>query len=42
MLDDLVWHCHQPQRLTPMADLPARLLATALAQTLRLPREAIA
>ena len=38
MDDDLIGRCHQPQRLTGMADLPTRFLAAALAQTLRLTR----
>ncbi len=38
LLHHLVGRRHQPQRLAPMADLPARLPAALLAQTLGLAR----
>jgi hypothetical protein len=42
MFDLVVWRRHQPQRLTPMSQLPTRLLATALPQALGLPLESVA
>ena len=42
VLDHYIGRCHQPQRLAPVSQLPARLLPTPAPQALRLARQPIA